>query len=78
VYEDRNGYLYLVHARLDVSYLPPVCVSDMNQDGGVDGSDVTAFFGYWEAGEDAADLNVDGGVDFADVSFFFEHWEAGC
>ncbi|MCX5688217.1 MAG: hypothetical protein NTV94_00235 [Planctomycetota bacterium] len=78
VYEDRPGSLWLSWARLDVVYTPPICPADMNQDGGVDGEDVNAFFAVWEAGEEAADLNTDGGVDFADVTFFFEHWEAGC
>lgn len=55
-----------------------VCVADFNCDGGVDGSDVAAFFGVWEAGESAADLNFDGGVDFQDVETFFVGWEGGC
>jgi O-acetyl-ADP-ribose deacetylase (regulator of RNase III) len=50
----------------------------MNQDGGVDGEDVNAFFVVWEAGEPGADFNEDGGVDGSDVTFFFEHWESGC
>jgi len=78
VYEDRPGSLYLSWARLDVVFTPPACPADMNQDGGVDGEDVNAFFAVWEAGEALGDLNADGGVDFADVSFFFDHWENGC
>ncbi|MCX5688928.1 MAG: DNRLRE domain-containing protein [Planctomycetota bacterium] len=54
------------------------CVGDYNQDGGVDGSDIEAFFTDWEAGEGAADVNQDGGVDGGDVEFFFTRWEAGC
>ncbi len=56
----------------------PSCVSDFNQDGGVDGADVSAFFDAWEAGNSAADMNGDGGIDGADVNTFFAHWEAGC
>jgi hypothetical protein len=78
VYEDRPGSLWLSWARLDVVYTPPICPADMNQDGGVDGEDVNAFFVVWEAGEPGADFNEDGGVDGSDVTFFFEHWESGC
>jgi hypothetical protein len=53
------------------------CVADFNQDGGVDGADVEAFFLAWEAGDSSADVNQDGGVDGADVEFFFVRWEAG-
>ncbi len=55
-----------------------ICIGDFNCDGGIDGTDVGAFFGEWEAGNAIADVNADGGIDGADVSTFFEHWEAGC
>ncbi len=58
--------------------LQPRCLADFNQDGGVDGTDVEAFFAVWTEGLDGADLNEDGGVDGADVEFFFTRWEAGC
>jgi probable HAF family extracellular repeat protein len=54
------------------------CPGDFNSDGGIDGTDVDAFYASWEAGESPADVNLDGGVDGADVSVFFERWEAGC
>ncbi|MBS0197141.1 MAG: DNRLRE domain-containing protein [Planctomycetes bacterium] len=65
---------------LTVDFSPPApgCIGDYNQDGGIDGSDVQAFFTDWEAGLDVADVNQDGGVDGGDTQFFFEHWEAGC
>lgn len=53
------------------------CLSDFNEDGGIDGDDVTAFFFYWEQGELRADLNGDGGIDGADVEAFFRFWENG-
>ncbi|MBS0195201.1 MAG: DUF642 domain-containing protein [Planctomycetes bacterium] len=53
------------------------CPADFNQDGGVDGSDVAAFFDRWELGNCDADTNQDGGVDGADVDAFFEAWETG-
>jgi hypothetical protein len=60
-------------------FAPPVppCPADFNQDGGVDGSDVDAFFIAWEAGLNEADVNLDGGVDGLDVGYFFAAWEAG-
>jgi hypothetical protein len=52
------------------------CPSDWNQDGGVDGADVEAFFFDWVQG--AADLNEDGGTDGSDVDTFFGFWQTGC
>lgn len=54
-----------------------LCPADFNQDGGVDGADVNAFFDAWEAGLNSADTNQDGGVDGSDVTAFFDAWEAG-
>jgi len=56
----------------------PNCLADFDQNGGVDGGDIDAFFTAWENGDSAADMNLDGGVDGEDVSVFFGHWEAGC
>lgn len=53
------------------------CPADYNQDGGVDGGDIEAFFIDWEAGSGAADVNFDGGIDGADIEAFFIAWEAG-
>lgn len=55
----------------------PACKADFNEDGGVDGSDVGAFFVAWESGDADADVNADGGVDGADAEAFFSLWEAG-
>ncbi|MBL9001284.1 MAG: immunoglobulin domain-containing protein [Phycisphaerae bacterium] len=55
----------------------PPCPADFNQDGGIDGADVDAFFAAWEAGDFAADVNGDGGIDGADVDTFFFYWENG-
>lgn len=54
------------------------CPGDHNRDGGIDGSDITAFFADWQAGDAAADLDHDGGVDGSDVVIFFARWEGGC
>ncbi len=52
------------------------CPSDWNEDGGVDGSDVDAFFADWVLGN--ADITEDGGTDGTDVEQFFVLWQAGC
>jgi hypothetical protein len=57
---------------------PPACIADFNQDGGVDGLDLEAFFMAWEAGGSDGDINQDGGVDGGDVEAFFPRWESGC
>jgi hypothetical protein len=54
------------------------CLADINGDGGVDGSDVEAFYLLWATGQPPADLNFDGGVDGGDVEAFFTLWSAGC
>ncbi len=53
-----------------------VCPADWNQDGGVDGDDVIAFFTDWD--RNAADYNHDGGTDGDDVIAFFANWDSGC
>jgi len=65
---------YIAGLAFDVVVYPG---ADFNMDGGVDGSDVEAFFRAWEAGQDEADFNVDGGVDGGDVEAFFVAWEQG-
>jgi photosystem II stability/assembly factor-like uncharacterized protein len=54
------------------------CAADFNDDGGVDGGDIEAFFLAWQAGNSPADINGDGGVDGSDVQSFFTLWEQGC
>jgi probable HAF family extracellular repeat protein len=58
--------------------LAVLCIADRNFDGGIDGDDISAFFGPWESGDAIADINADGGIDYQDVEAFFEHWESGC
>ena len=53
------------------------CAADYNQDGGVDGDDVAAFFLDWQVAQPCADVNRDGGIDGADVELFFLTWTSG-
>ncbi len=64
-------------ATLTIDECSPPCPADFNQDGGVDGADIAAFFTAWESAESAADVNQDGGIDGGDVAAFFAVWEAG-
>ncbi|MFN9992757.1 MAG: GC-type dockerin domain-anchored protein [Phycisphaerales bacterium] len=65
-------------ATVTINDCPPQCPADFNDDGGVDGDDVIAFFAAWDAAATAADVNADGGVDGDDVIYFFGRWDAGC
>ena len=51
------------------------CISDYNQDGGVTGDDVAAFFGDFENGLECSDVNQDGGITGEDVETFFRKFE---
>lgn len=61
-----------------VEPLPCPCPADFDQSGGIDGSDLMAFFLMWEAGEMVADLDESGGIDYGDVTSFFASYEGGC
>jgi hypothetical protein len=71
---DRSGALFLPN---DLFGTPP-CRADVNSDGGVDGSDVDAFFMEWSAALPLGDFNRDGGIDGLDVEAFFARWVTGC
>jgi hypothetical protein len=75
---ENIGWINLDDSVHFVGTVPSGCIGDYNQDGGVDGSDVEAFFADWSAGFAESDVNQDGGVDGTDVEFFFEQWSAGC
>jgi hypothetical protein len=62
---------------LDVAPVCPACPADFDQDGGVTGADVEAFFAAFEAGDPCGDTDQDGGVTGADVEAFFAAFEAG-
>lgn len=53
------------------------CAADYDQDGGVTGADVEAFFIDFESGAGCADVDLDGGVTGSDVEAFFIVFEAG-
>jgi hypothetical protein len=55
----------------------PACPADFDNDGGVTGADVEAFFFAFESGDPCGDTDLDGGVTGADVEAFFIAFEAG-
>ncbi len=55
----------------------PACAADFDQDGGVTGGDIAAFFAQYEAGAACADVDLDGGITGGDVAAFFTLFEAG-
>lgn len=55
----------------------PGCAADYDQDGGVTGSDIGAFFADFEQGAACADVDQDGGVTGGDLAYFFFVFEAG-
>ncbi len=55
----------------------PPCAADYDQNGGVDGGDLAAFFTDFETGETCADVDQNGGVDGGDLGYFFQVFEAG-
>lgn len=55
----------------------PVCPADFDQDGGVTGGDISAFFDQYEQGAPCADTDQDGGVTSSDIFAFFTAYEAG-
>jgi hypothetical protein len=55
----------------------PACAADYDNNGGVDGGDLAAFFSDFEAGAECADVDLNGGVDGGDLATFFGLFEAG-
>lgn len=55
----------------------PPCAADYDNNGGVDGGDLAAFFLDFENGEACADVDLNGGVDGGDLAFFFLVFEEG-
>lgn len=53
------------------------CAADYNDDGGITGEDVEAFFIDFENGAGCSDVNQDGGIDGSDVESFFIVFENG-
>jgi len=83
---DRNhlsnaGYVALASAELAALVAAgtlPTCIGDFNNDGGITGDDIAAFFTAYECGAASSDVNQDGGVTGDDIAAFFTAYQAGC
>ena len=53
---------------------PDFCVTDLNNDLRIDGSDLRLLFGAWLSDDTVADITGDGIVDGADLNRVLEHW----
>jgi hypothetical protein len=70
---------------LTVGTLPTFVPGDANNDGRVDGSDVTILANHWQSGVDdgkiatwaMGDFNRDGRIDGSDVTILANHWQSG-
>ena len=71
------GQAFLVLDAASTEPTCPDCAADYNQDGGVTGDDIAAFFVDFEAGSGCSDTNVDGGITGDDIAAFFIAFEAG-
>lgn len=71
--------MILAYERITISVLSSCapCPADYDQDGGVTGADLAAFFADFEAGTACADVDEDGGVTGGDIGAFFVVYETG-
>jgi hypothetical protein len=79
-FSDELLFPGLQHVSIEVGTCGPTCppcAADYDNNGGVDGGDLGAFFSDFEAGETCADVDGNGGVDGGDLGFFFAVFEAG-
>lgn len=77
VFTNSCGSVATAEARVNVLFECPPCVPDYDQDGGMTGADLGAFFADFEAGGPCADIDRDGGITGNDVAEFFYVWEHG-
>lgn len=60
-----NGELYT---------LDKPCIGDINEDGVVDGTDLSSVLGFWGLTSSTADLDGDGDVDGGDLTLLLANW----
>ncbi len=59
-------------------FTPSACSSDINQDGTIDGVDLSHVLGAWGTESNSADINQDGLVDGADLARILGDWGSTC
>ncbi len=66
------------HDPLKVDYTPAkskaYCLGDLNEDGTVNGADLTLLFSNWGSDPELGDLNCDGMADGQDLTLMFSNW----
>lgn len=74
VEEFPNGDLLAMYIfQLDEPGSPP-CPADLNDDGTVNGADLTILLGEWGTKDSIFDLNGDGLIDGADLTILLSNW----
>ncbi len=69
-----NGYLYAgVPGGVYRSSFPVICTADLDGDGTVNGSDLTALLSNWGA-TGSGDINCDGAVNGQDLAAILAAW----
>jgi hypothetical protein len=72
--EFPNGDLLAMYIfQLDEPGSPP-CPADLNDDGTVNGADLTILLGEWGTKDSIFDLNGDGLIDGADLTVLLSNW----
>ena len=60
--------------------LPPNCTADLNDDGTVDGGDLTLLLGNWDCMDEGCvgDINDDGTINGLDLTILLGEWGLSC
>ena len=66
IYESNRAFIILT------------CDADLTGDGALDFFDISAFLGFFGAGDTRGDINQDGEFDFFDISLFLQIFSGTC
>ncbi len=83
VVHDFNGgsplcVINLGNGNFEVTFCPPPCPADLNNDGILDFFDVARFLQWFSDGDPRADWNNDTILDFFDVLLYLDAFSTGC
>ncbi len=77
-FDTRNNPTPANRPVLTITYNPPSCQVDLNNDGSVDVLDFFAFISLFNSGDLQVDFNNDGNIDVLDFFAFIAAFNAGC
>ena len=63
-------------ARIDLGPPAATCPGDYNDDGVIDGADITVLLNAWGSADATVDLNNDGIIDASDIALLLNGWGA--